>query len=125
MSIAYHLHIFRSPGFQSVVNEAITFFDKTPVHPLSPSDSFIGTGVYALYYTGPYHLYSEIAKLNQKKLYAAYLCRKSCTAWMAYCESKTNRCTGSVSTLVRTCQKHPASGQSENRGVLLSIYDTQ
>jgi len=65
MSITYTRHIFRSPRFQSVVNEAITFFEKTPQQPLPLSDRFSGTGVYALYYTGVYPLYSEIAIRNQ------------------------------------------------------------
>ena len=49
MSFDYHLHVFHSPRFQSVVDEVIEFFNETPVHELLPTVSFVGTGVYALY----------------------------------------------------------------------------
>ena len=61
MSFDYHLHVFHSPRFQSVVDEAIEFFNETPVHKLPPLVSFVGTGVYALYYLD---LYARIASLN-------------------------------------------------------------
>lgn len=65
MSFDYRLHVFHSPQFQSVVDEAIEFFDNTPVHRLPPPDTFAGTGVYGLYYVGGYELYAGIAHLNQ------------------------------------------------------------
>ncbi len=66
MSFDYQLHIFHSPQFQSVVDEAIKFFSKTPAHKLPSPSSFIGTGVYGLYYTGDYKLYTEVANSNRK-----------------------------------------------------------
>lgn len=66
MSFDYRLHIFRSPRFQSVVDEAIEFFDETPVHKMPPSASFVGTGVYALYYLGSFDLYARIASQNRE-----------------------------------------------------------
>jgi Eco29kI restriction endonuclease len=65
MDFDYSLHIFRSPKFQSVVNEAIEFFTETPLHRLLPSGQFLGPGVYGLYYIGTYELYAKIAGLNQ------------------------------------------------------------
>jgi hypothetical protein len=65
MAFDYSLHIFHSPQFQSVVDEAIRFFTSTPVHRLPPPDRFIGTGVYGLYYVGDFELYSKIADSNQ------------------------------------------------------------
>jgi hypothetical protein len=59
------LHVFRSPKFQSVVDDAIRFIAQTPVHPLRPPAQFIGSGVYALYYVGDYELYARIANLNR------------------------------------------------------------
>jgi hypothetical protein len=59
------LHTFRSSKFRSVVEEAIEFFQGTPVHQLPPSDRFVGCGVYALYYLGDYELYAKIAHVNQ------------------------------------------------------------
>jgi hypothetical protein len=46
MGFDYRLHVFHSPQFQSVVDEAIEFFNNTPVHRLPPPDTFAGTGVY-------------------------------------------------------------------------------
>lgn len=65
MSFDYRLHVFHSPRFQSVVSEAIEFFNGTPAHKLLPPVNFIGTGVYALYYLGNFDLYARIASLNQ------------------------------------------------------------
>ncbi len=65
MDFDYSLHIFRSPKFQSVVNEAIEFFAETPLHRLPPPSQFLGPGVYGLYYVGAYELYAKISELNQ------------------------------------------------------------
>ncbi len=65
MNFDYSLHIFRSPKFQSVVNEAIEFFVKTPLHRLPPPNQFLGPGVYGLYYVGAYELYAKISELNR------------------------------------------------------------
>ena len=59
------LHVFKSPQFQSVVEDAIAFFADTPVHPLPPTDRFIGPGVYGLYYTGDFGPYAPIAQANR------------------------------------------------------------
>jgi hypothetical protein len=36
-----------------------------PVGPLPPEEPFIGAGVYAIYYQGPFPLYKEVADLNK------------------------------------------------------------
>lgn len=59
------LHIFQSPKFQSVVNDAINFFSETPIHRLPPLQRFFGSGVYGLYYTGDYELYARITRVNR------------------------------------------------------------
>jgi len=61
------LHTFRSPRFASVVDEAILFLENTPVHPLPPGDSFIGVGVYTLYYGGDFALYDYIKAANHEQ----------------------------------------------------------
>ena len=58
-------HVFHSPKFRSVVDEATEFFIQTPLQPLPLSTRFIGSGVYALYYLGGYQLYRELSKFNQ------------------------------------------------------------
>ena len=53
--------------FRSVelVKDAVRFFNGTPVHTLPPAEGFLGTGVYALYYTGQNSLYHRYAELNR------------------------------------------------------------
>ena len=65
-SFDFNLHVFHSPQFQSVVDEAVRFFTATPVHRLPPPSRFIGAGVYGLYYVGDYELYTKIAELNRQ-----------------------------------------------------------
>jgi len=60
--VSIELHTFQSPKLRSVVEEATDFFERTPVHPLSPPGGFPGGGVYALYYLGDYELYTKIAQ---------------------------------------------------------------
>jgi hypothetical protein len=50
-------HIYKSEAFVELVKDAIRFFNGTPVHSLPPAETFLGTGVYALYYTGQNPLY--------------------------------------------------------------------
>lgn len=65
MSFDFRRHVFHSPQFHGVVDEAIEFFNNTPARDLVPPDAFAGTGVYGLYYAGDYELYAEISRLNQ------------------------------------------------------------
>ncbi len=57
-------HTFRSPRLESVVEEAIEFFNNTPIHLFPPIVGFAGVGVYALYYSGTFQPYSRIAARN-------------------------------------------------------------
>jgi Eco29kI restriction endonuclease len=58
-------HIYRSEVFVELVKDAVRFFNGTPVHSLPPPETFLGTGVYALYYTGQNSLYGKYAELNR------------------------------------------------------------
>lgn len=58
------VHIFKSPKVHAIIDEAIAFLNQTPPHPLPLPESFIGTGVYSLYYLGGYDLYNKIATAN-------------------------------------------------------------
>ncbi len=58
-------HIFHSPELVSIVDDAIRFFISTPLRRLPPAASFIGSGVYSLYYTGDYPLYAALAAANR------------------------------------------------------------
>jgi len=64
MSFEYDLHVFHSPQFQSVVDDAICFFMQTPAHLLPITTRFAGAGVYALYYKGDCELYVSASRMN-------------------------------------------------------------
>lgn len=63
--VDYSLHVFRSPQYRSVVSDAVSFFENTPVLGFPISGSFSGTGVYGLYYKGDHRLYSRFLALNK------------------------------------------------------------
>ncbi len=63
-------HLYKNEAFAELVKDAVRFFNGTPAHTLPPPESFSGTGVYALYYTGSHPLYARYAELNR----LAYQC---------------------------------------------------
>lgn len=67
-SVDPNQHTFRSSELQSVVDQAIQFFINTPVHELPPPSQFIGSGVYAIYYSGGCEVYRKIAQRNKSNL---------------------------------------------------------
>ncbi len=58
-------HVYKNDAFVELVKDAIRFFNGTPVQPLPPPEKFLGTGIYALYYTGHADPYSKYAKMNR------------------------------------------------------------
>ncbi len=58
-------HVYKNDAFTELVKDAVRFFNGTPVHTLPPPESFLGTGVYALYYIGHNPLYKRYAELNR------------------------------------------------------------
>lgn len=58
-------HVFHSEAFAEIIKDTIRFFNGTPVHQLPPSENFIGTGVYALYYIGKNPYYKHLYNLNR------------------------------------------------------------
>jgi len=91
-SVNAELHTFRSPKFRSVVEEAIKFFEDTPVHQLPPPSRFTGCGVYALYYLGEYELYARIARLNQNaRVLPIYVGKAVPPGWRAARTTSTER----------------------------------
>lgn len=58
-------HIYKNDAFAELVKDAVRFFNGTPVHSLPPPESFLGTGVYALYYIGSNPSYLRYAELNR------------------------------------------------------------
>jgi len=58
-------HVYKNDAFAELVKDAIRFFNGTPVHMLPPPEHFLGTGVYAIYYTGKNPIYKKYAELNR------------------------------------------------------------
>ncbi len=58
-------HVYRNDAFAELVKDAVRFFNGTPVLTLPPPTSFLGVGVYAMYYTGSSPLYTRYAELNR------------------------------------------------------------
>lgn len=58
-------HVYRNDAFAELVKDAVRFFNGTPVLPLPPPVSFLGRGVYAIYYIGSNPLYARYAELNR------------------------------------------------------------
>ena len=58
-------HVYHSDAFVELIKDAVRFFNGTPVHSLTPIERFVGTGVYALYYTGNNSIYQKYAELNR------------------------------------------------------------
>ncbi len=58
-------HVYKNDAFVELVKDAVRFFNGTPVHTLPPTESFLGTGVYAIYYTGKNPAYKKYAELNR------------------------------------------------------------
>ena len=58
-------HVYTNGAFAELVKDAVRFFNGTPVQALPPPATFVGTGVYALYYTGRNPLYKKYAELNR------------------------------------------------------------
>lgn len=62
-------HLFHSPTYQRVVNEAASFFMTTPVLPLPPDEHFYGVGVYGLYYLGDHTRYTRLVQAMVRPIY--------------------------------------------------------
>lgn len=58
-------HVFFSEAFAEIIKDTMRFFNGTPVHRLPPPENFIGTGVYALYYTGKSKYYIPLYEANR------------------------------------------------------------
>jgi hypothetical protein len=58
-------HVYRNEAFVELVKDAVRFFNGTPVHAFPLTQTFTGTGVYAIYYTGDFPPYSTYKKLNR------------------------------------------------------------
>jgi hypothetical protein len=58
-------HVYANHDFVELVKDAVRFFNGTPVHRLPPPERFLGTGIYALYYTGQSQPYAKYAELNR------------------------------------------------------------
>jgi len=106
------LHIFCSPKLKSIVNKAIKFLEKTPVHQLPPKGAFRGVGVYVLYYVGNSEYYRSIARANKVKCRKAiYVGKAVPEGWRSGRTSQSDNNRG----LQNRLREHKRSiGQSQN-----------
>ena len=58
-------HVYHNEELVELIKDAVRFFNGTPVHPLPLQERFLGTGVYALYYTGKSEIYQRYGELNR------------------------------------------------------------
>ncbi len=58
-------HLYTNDAFVELIRDAVRFFNGTPVHTLPFSQTFLGTGVYALYYTGTTGIYGKYGEFNR------------------------------------------------------------
>ena len=117
-TVDVQLHIFSSPKFKSVVADALSFLESTPVHKLPPKASFNGVGVYLLYYNGPSTYYKNIAVSNK----AAFV--KPIYAGKAVPEGWRRArvpVTGNSKTLFRRLNEH-ANSINQCRGLSLKHF---
>ncbi|MBN1976974.1 MAG: Eco29kI family restriction endonuclease [Anaerolineae bacterium] len=107
MRFDFRRHVFHSPQFHSVVDEAIEFFNNTPVHDLVSPDAFAGTGVYGLYYVGDHELYAEISRVNKRMcMQPIYVGKAVPPGWWAARSQETE-----APVLYRRLQEHARSIQ--------------
>lgn len=112
-------HIYKNDAFVELVKDAVRFFNGTPVHTLPPPETFLGTGVYALYYIGNHSLYNKYAELNRLSYnYPIYVGKAVPKGWR---QARTSDNTKSQSReLIGRLREH---GRSIHLSTDLSIED--
>ncbi|WP_310628040.1 Eco29kI family restriction endonuclease [Limnohabitans sp.] len=101
-------HVYHNEAFAELVKDAVRFFNGTPVHSLPPPERFLGTGVYALYYTGNNSLYKRYKELNRLSYdYPIYVGKAVPEGWR---QSRVSDSTDTQSTeLYRRLREHSRS----------------
>jgi Eco29kI restriction endonuclease len=112
-------HVYKNDAFAELVKDAVRFFNGTPVHTLPPPETFLGTGVYALYYIGRNPLYKRYAELNRLAYtYPIYVGKAVPKGW------RQARASDSTSTqsreLINRLKEH---ARNINLGAELSLND--
>src|SRR5438046_171300 len=103
MPVDDSLQRFTSPDFRRIVSKAVEFFDNTPIHSLPPEESFEGVGVYGIYYSGNYSIYSALADPSYKQ--PIYVGKAVPAGW------RTSRATATGRNLYSRLRQHAASIQ--------------
>ncbi|MCL1910214.1 MAG: Eco29kI family restriction endonuclease [Kiritimatiellaeota bacterium] len=55
-------HVYRNDDFAELLKDAMRFFHGTPVFGLPPPESFVGSGIYALYHIGREGVYKKFGE---------------------------------------------------------------
>lgn len=106
-------HVYKSDAFEEIIKDTIRFFNGTPVHKLPPPEIFVGTGVYALYYTGMSPYYKVLYDLNRMEFkQPIYVGKAVPQGWrQARKAKKTN---DSYELYRRLCDHTKSIAQTEN-----------
>lgn len=113
-------HVYRNDAFAELVKDAVRFFNGTPVHSMPPPESFFGTGVYAIYYTGQNGLYKKYATLNRLSYnYPIYVGKAVPKGWR---QSRISHCDGNSSRELYTRLKEHSRNISTVSDLLLSDF---
>jgi len=62
-------HVYRNSEFAEILKDAVLFFHGTPVFAIPPPQTFVGAGVYALYYLGKSGIYSKFGNEINRTAY--------------------------------------------------------
>ncbi|NLV26842.1 MAG: Eco29kI family restriction endonuclease [Methanomicrobiales archaeon] len=100
-------HQYKSPTFKGIVEDAISFLEKTPSLELPPDTQFEGSGVYALYYFGNFQLYQDNIKKDSEELIPIYVGKAVPSGWRTARNSSSTQ-----SSLSRRLREHARSIES-------------
>jgi hypothetical protein len=113
-------HVYRNDAFAELVKDAVRFFNGTPVQSMPPTESFCGTGVYAIYYTGQNALYKKYATLNRLSYnYPIYVGKAVPKGWR---QSRISHNDGNLSRELYTRLKEHSRNISTVSDLLLSDF---
>lgn len=113
-------HVYSNDAFVELIKDAVRFFNGTPVHALPPPERFLGTGIYALYYTGRFPGYRKYAELNRLSYdFPIYLGKAVPKGWR---QSRNSHSDGSNSTELFTRLREHAKSISQAQGLEIGDF---
>jgi len=76
-------HVYRCDEFSELLKDAVRFFHGSPICEFPLKESFVGAGVYALYYIGKSGIYDKFGKVINREDYCLpiYVGKAEPTGW--------------------------------------------